>query len=193
MQQAAGLFFYWICMNDLVALTSFEKRTQQLVEPLLTNQGYELVRLRLLGSKIKSLQIMAERLDGAMTVGDCAKLSHSLSALLEVEDSVASEYSLEISSPGIDRPLTRIQHFERWIGFEATVELSEMLDGRKRFKGIIVRVVGSSIYLKTEMIEIKIDFRHIVKARLILTDALLEHTSKASMMEEQRRQINEFN
>src|SRR3954468_12044176 len=111
---------------------------EQIILPAVEAAGYRLVRLRLLGGKTKTLQIMAERPDGKMDVEDCARLSRSLSDFLEREDPIASEYVLEGSSPGIDRPLTRLTDFSRWSGHEAKLELAAPdATGRRRFKGLL--------------------------------------------------------
>ena len=164
-------------MTDLVALTTFERRLQRLLEPVIYDQGFMLVRLRFGGSRKKSLQIMAEKTDGTMTVGDCATLSESLSPILDIEDIIALDYSLEVSSPGIDRPLTKLEHFERWIGFEAKLELFDILDGRRRFKGIIQKVIGTTIHLAIDDETTAIKFSLISNARLTLSDKLLQFTA----------------
>src|ERR1700682_4569278 len=111
---------------------------EPIIAPAVEAAGYRLVRLRLMGGKRKTLQIMAERPDGQMDVEDCAKLSRLISEVLEAADPISDEYVLEVSSPGIDRPLTAESDFARFAGHEARVELTEGLDGRKRFKGLLI-------------------------------------------------------
>ena len=113
--------------------------------------GYEVVRVQVTGGQHAVLQIMAERADGApMTVEDCADLSRSISALLDVEDPIKNAYTLEVSSPGIDRPLTRLKDYERFAGFEAKLETRLAVDGRKRFKGMLKGVEDDLVCIDTE-------------------------------------------
>src|SRR5690606_1269478 len=123
------------------------------------------------------LQVMAERPDGTMEVEDCAQLSRQLSAVLDVEDPIASEYTLEVSSPGIDRPLTRLGDFERWEGYEARLETAELIDGRKRFRGVLAGTEGDEVLIDVEddtiggTIGLKFDW--LSDAKLVLTDELV--------------------
>ncbi len=160
-------------MQDLVALTFKEKQLQKLLEPEISLMGFELIRLRFSGNAKKTLQIMAERPDGTMTVGDCTDLSHALSPLLDVEDTISEEYSLEISSPGIDRPLTRLEHFEQWVGYKAKVELNQPMDGQRRFKGIIQSTKGSTVILDMIPELLYVQFPQIAKASLVMSEKLL--------------------
>lgn len=133
-----------------------------------------------MGSKRKTLQIMAERPDGTMDVEDCATLSHALSEFLDTEpDLIEGEYLLEVSSPGIDRPLTRLADFSRWAGHEAKLELSAPLDGRKRFKGTLAGLDGSDVLFDTGKEQLKFPFRAIAEAKLVLTDKLIDEDLKA--------------
>jgi ribosome maturation factor RimP len=139
-----------------------------------------LVRLRLMGSKEKTLQIMAERPDGSMNVEDCAELSRALSDFFDAEpDAVEGEFLLEVSSPGIDRPLTRLADFARWEGHEAKIELSATLDGRKRFRGILKGLDGSDVAIEVGKDTLTLPFRAIAEAKLVLTDKLIEEDLKA--------------
>lgn len=160
-------------MQDLVALTFKEKQLQKLLEPEISLMGFELIRLRFSGNTKKTLQIMAEGPDGTMTVGDCTELSHALSPLLDVEDAISEEYSLEISSPGIDRPLTRLEHFEQWVGYKAKVELNQPMDGKRRFKGIIQSTKGSTVILDMIPELLYVQFPQIAKASLVMSEKLL--------------------
>src|SRR5512142_3213797 len=122
---------------------------EPILAPVVEAAGFRLVRLRLMGGKRKTLQVMAERADGSMNVDDCAQLSRALSDFLEQEDVVEGDYLLEVSSPGIDRPLTRLGDFARWSGHEAKLELNTPIDGRKRFRGILLGLDGSDVVFET--------------------------------------------
>ena len=111
-------------MADLVAKAAIDRRLAGIVAPTVASLGFELVRIRLMGGKRPVLQIMAERPEGGIEVEDCARISRAVSAVLDVEDPIGGEYVLEVSSPGIDRPLTRLKDFERWDGYEAKLETS---------------------------------------------------------------------
>lgn len=152
-----------------------------MVAPSLDAMGYELVRVLLQGRQNLTLQIMAERRDRQpMTVDDCAEISRSLSAILDVEDPLAEAYTLEVSSPGIDRPLTRPQDFERFAGFEAKVETVQPVEGRKRFRGQVMGLNDDSqVRLVVETGEIAIPLASIKSAKLVLTDALIAAATKA--------------
>ncbi len=142
--------------------------------------GYRLVRLRLMAGKRKTLQIMAERADGQMDVEDCAKLSRALSEFLDREDVIEGEYLLEVSSPGIDRPLTRLTDFARWSGHEARVELvAPDASGRKRFRGRLLGLDGSDVALDVEGARLCLPFGAIAEAKLVLTDALIQEDLRA--------------
>ena len=132
-------------MADMIAKAPFDQRIAAIIQPSMEGLGFELVRLRMMSGKKITLQIMAERPDGTMEVEDCAELSRNISAILDVEDPIADEYTLEVSSPGIDRPLTRLADFDRWEGYEAKLETDELIDGRKRFKGILAGTEGTGL------------------------------------------------
>ena len=151
------------------------ERIAKLIAPTIEALGYELVRVQLSGSQRPTLQIMAEPASGrAMSVDDCAEISRAISALLDVEDPIAGTYSLEVSSPGIDRPLTKAKDYERFVGHEAKVETSAPIDGRKRFKGAIKAVDSKAVELSVEGADVRIPFADIHKAKLVLTDALIK-------------------
>jgi len=152
-----------------------EDRIASLIAPSLEASGYELVRVMLQGRQRQTLQIMAERRDREpMTVDDCAEISRNVSALLDVEDPIASSYTLEVSSPGIDRPLTRPQDFERFAGFEARIETRQPVDGHKRFRGRLQGVVAGEVRLVTETgAAVGLPLADIHRAKLVLTDDLL--------------------
>jgi ribosome maturation factor RimP len=157
-----------------------EERISALVAPSLESMGYELVRVLLQGRTNLTLQIMAERRDRQpMTVDDCAEISRSLSAILDVEDPITGAYTLEVSSPGIDRPLTRPQDFERFAGFEAKVETKEPVEGRKRFRGQMLGLNDQNeIRLVVEASEIVVALANVKSAKLVLTDALIDWVTK---------------
>jgi len=146
-------------------------------------QGYRLVRLRLMGGKRKTLQILAERPDGQMDVEDCARLSRALSEVLEAADPISEEYVLEVSSPGIDRPLTAPEDFTRFAGHEARVELTRGLDGRRRFKGLLIGLEGNDVVMDAtdlnETRRVRFPFSDVAEAKLVLTDRLIQESLKA--------------
>jgi ribosome maturation factor RimP len=151
---------------------------ESLIGPSLEAMGYRVVRVAFTGGKRATLQVMAERTDDApMTVEDCAQLSHSISALLDVADPIASSYLLEVSSPGIDRPLVRPEDYARFAGFEAKLELNGMRDGRRRFRGRIVGYEDDAVKIALGPETVALPFREIARARLVLTDALLAATN----------------
>jgi len=160
---------------------------QPIIEPAVEAAGYRLVRLRLMGGKTKTLQIMAERPDGTMNVEDCATLSHALSDFLDAEDPIEGEYHLEVSSPGIDRPLTRLTDFARWAGHEAKLELAAPIESvgdpakkpRKKFKGLLLGLDGSDVAIDCDGTRFKFPFRSIAEAKLVLTDKLIAEDLKA--------------
>jgi ribosome maturation factor RimP len=161
-------------------------RITQLIAPTLAEMGYELVRVRH-GGKPVVLQIMAERSrDGGMDIDDCEAISRAVSAILDVEDPIAGAYNLEVSSPGIDRPLTRLKDFGRWAGHEAKLELSAPLDGRKRFRGLLAGVDGDLVRMTVEGADVALPFDQIRDAKLILTDALIAAVKVATDVDDQQ-------
>lgn len=160
-------------MSDLVAKAAIDRRLADIVRPTIESLGFELVRIRLMGGKRILLQIMAERPEGGIEVDDCADISRAVSALLDVEDPISGEYTLEVSSPGIDRPLTRLKDFERYEGYEARLETSELIEGRKRFKGILAGVEEGGVLIEIDEGTIGLDFDWLVDAKLVLTDELI--------------------
>lgn len=150
------------------------KRVAEIIAPTLQDMGFALVRVLITGGQNPTLQIMAERADEAnMTVEDCAAISRSVSALLDVEDPIRGSYTLEVSSPGLDRPLTRPQDFVRFAGLEARVELAHTKDGRRRFRGRIAGLTDGVVRLEMDGQTMEIDFADIDRAKLILNDELL--------------------
>jgi ribosome maturation factor RimP len=148
------------------------------VEPIATDLGYELVRVRVSGLNGMTVQIMAERPDGTMTVEDCEELSRGISPAMDVDDPIGREYNLEVSSPGIDRPLTRAKDFDAWAGHEARVETEQSVDGRKRFRGVLLGVrdneIGMRLQDKAETGDVWLPLDMISEAKLVLTDALIK-------------------
>jgi ribosome maturation factor RimP len=166
----------------IVTETGLEARIAHIVEPVAEGLGYRLVRVKVSALNGATLQIMAERPDGTMTVAVCERLSRDLSPALDVEDPMDRAYNLEVSSPGIDRPLVRRSDFERWAGHLAKVELVRPLDGRKRFKGSNTGLDGDRVGLTSEATAMDesttqwLPLADIDEARLVLTDALVRET-----------------
>lgn len=150
-------------------------RTAALVEPAIQAMGYELVRVHLTGGGRPALQVMAERTDGSdMTVEDCAEISRAISALLDVEDPIAGTYLLEVSSPGIDRPLTRAKDFDRFKGFEARVETREPIAGRRRFRGRLGGLsAADEVVIEQDGARVAVPLAAIERAKLVLTEELI--------------------
>ncbi|MBI1251960.1 MAG: ribosome maturation factor RimP [Alphaproteobacteria bacterium] len=162
----------------LRASTPIEERLIELLEPAAADLGYRLVRVRLSGLKRKRLQIMAEREDGSMRLEDCEALSRAISPVLDASDPIRGEYDLEVSSPGIDRPLVRLEDFARFAGHEAKLETLQMIDGRKRFRGVLKGVEGDVVVFDLPEGEAAIPFAQLAEARLVLTDRLIEEDLK---------------
>ena len=164
-------------MSDLIAKTAMDRRLADIVTPVIEGLGFELVRIRLMGGATRTLQIMADRPDGGIDVDDCGEISPAVSAVLDVEDPIEENFVLEVSSPGIDRPLTRLKDFEMWKGWEARVETTELIDGRRRFKGTLAGVEGEEVLIEmeegAEPVTIGLQFDWLSDAKLILTDELI--------------------
>ena len=158
--------------------TGLEARIAHIVEPVTEGLGYELVRVRVSTQNGMTVQIMAERPDGGMAVEDCEKLSREISPAMDVADLIAREYHLEVSSPGIDRPLTRAKDFSRWSGHEAKLEVEPAVNGRKRFRGTLLGVrdgaAGVRFAGKVEAEEAWLPLEEIAEAKLVLTDELIK-------------------
>jgi len=166
-------------LTDLVARTPIDRRLADLLGPVIEGMGFRLVRLRLQGGRSPTLQVMAERAaDGRMEVEDCARLSRALSAHLDVEDPIEGAYTLEVSSPGIDRPLTRPEDFERWAGWEVKLELAEAVDGRRRFRGILQGIEDGEVLVEIAEGVVGLAFDMLADARLVLSDALIAESLK---------------
>ena len=157
--------------------TTEDQRLVELLDPVAEAAGYEIVRLRLMGGETaRRLQIMAETPDGEMVVEDCARLSRAISEVMDAADPIKGEYTLEVSSPGVDRPLTRLKDFATYEGHEARIELDRVAEGRKRFRGVLAGIEGDNIGIDLEGEEATamVPFSWIVDAKLILTDALMK-------------------
>ena len=165
--------------NDLIAKTAIDRRMAEIITPVIEDMGYELVRVRLMGGKTNTLQIMAEKPQGGIEVDACADISNAVSAVLDVEDPLTDAYTLEVSSPGIDRPLTRLKDFEEFEGYEAKLETSEMIDGRKRFKGVLAGVEDNDVLINIEEGTVGLQFDWLADAKLVLTDELIKDMLKA--------------
>ena len=166
-------------MSDLIAKTAMDRRIADIVTPVIEGMGYELVRLRLMSGKSASLQIMADKPNGGIEVDDCAKISTAVSATLDVEDPIEDAYRLEVSSPGVDRPLTRLKDFDAWSGYEVKIETTEMIDGRRRFKGALVGTEGNEVLIEIEEGTIGLQFDWLSDAKLVLTDDLIRDVLRA--------------
>ena len=152
----------------------------QIVEPSLNAMNYDLVRVQISGGDNMTLQIMAERQDGAeMTVEDCADISRDLSALLDIEDPIPDAYTLEVSSPGLDRPLVRHKDFARFAGFEARIDTRAPIIDRKRFRGVLEGIDGDTVHISVDGETYDIPLDEIARAKLVLTDELIAASQRA--------------
>jgi len=167
---------------EMKTKTDLDARVLDIVDPIAADLGLRIVRLRVMSGKRSTLQIMAERVsDGLMGIEDCEALSRAASSALEVEDPIRDAYVLEVSSPGIERPLTALEDFEYYKGYLARLELDRLVEGRKRFRGILAGVDGDhvDIDLDNETETAQIPFEWISEAKLLITDALIEAGQKA--------------
>ena len=169
-------------MPDLIAKAAIDRRIAEIVKPVIEDMGFELVRVRLMSGKETTLQVMAQKPDGTIEVDDCAAISTAVSATLDVEDPILDAYTLEVSSPGIDRPLTRLKDFDQWDGYTAKLETDELIDGRRRFKGELRGTEGSEVLIeieeKGEPMTIGLQFDWLSDAKLVLTDELIRDVLK---------------
>jgi ribosome maturation factor RimP len=166
-------------LRRMRARTAEDAQLLGLLDPVAEAAGFEIVRLRLMaGKERRRLQVMAETPDGDMTVEGCTVLSRAFSEVLDAADPITGEYTLEVSSPGIDRPLTRLKDFDTWEGFEARIELDRLADNRKRFKGELAGTedgqVGINIEGEAET-TLYIPFEWVLEAKLVLDDKLMKH------------------
>ncbi len=160
------------------ARTAEDAKLLELLDPVAEAAGYEIVRLRLMaGKESRRLQIMAETPEGDMTVEGCAILSRAVSEVMDAADPITGEYTLEVSSPGIDRPLTRLKDFETWEGFEARIELDRLAENRKRFRGELAGIDDGQVGINVEgeaETTLYIPFDWILEAKLVLNDKLMK-------------------
>jgi ribosome maturation factor RimP len=181
----------------LITETGLDRRVADIIEPVLVDMGFRLVRVRMSGQNGLTLQVMTERNDGTMTVEDCEEVSKAISPVLDVEDPIDKAYHLEVSSPGIDRPMVRRSDFIRWQGHLVKCETSVMVDGRKRFRGKIVSVDEDGFRLERdqpaygEEPSVAIPFTALSEARLILTDELIRDALTADKKAKAARAANE--
>ena len=166
-----------------------DKKLAELLNPILEDLGFEMVRVRLSNGNPSTLQIMADRLDGQIGVDELAEINTSVGTILDVEDPIPENYTLEISSPGIDRPLTRKKDFDSFQGFEAKVETTELIDGRRRFRGVLAGVNNDEVLINLEEGTIGLKFTWLSDARLVLSDDLikkmLKQNAKAGILNEE--------
>ncbi|MDC0737696.1 ribosome maturation factor RimP [Cognatishimia sp. SS12] len=165
-------------MSTLIAKSAMDRRLADIVAPVIEDMGFELVRLRLQGGKTHTLQIMAERPDGGIEVDECAQISNAISAVLDVEDPLVDSYVLEVGSPGIDRPLTRLKDFETFEGYDAKIETTELIDGQRRFRGILAGVENEEILINIDQGTVGLQFDWLSDAKLVLTDELIAEMLK---------------
>ncbi len=175
----------------MVAETGIAAKIRAMIEPSVEAMGFDLVRVRYITTSRRTLQLMAERADGSMTVEDCAELSRAVSAILDVEDPIKGEYNLEVSSPGIDRPLVREADFVKYAGFEAKIETATPLSGQRRFRGAIVGFEDGHVVLDAPQGRVNLPFDNIEQAKLVLTDALINahqdaHKAAALALDDQQ-------
>lgn len=165
-------------MSDMIAKAAIDRKLADIIIPVIEDMGFELVRLRLMGGNTHTLQIMAERPEGGIEVDECAEISNAVSAILDVEDPLVDSYVLEVGSPGIDRPLTRLKDFVTFEGYDAKLETSELIDGRKRFKGVLAGVEGEEVLINIEdqgeTVTVGLQFDWLADAKLTLTDELIK-------------------
>lgn len=197
----------WVSMSEietasgddrLIRETGIDARVAAIIRPVLDGIGFRLVRVRLLGQNGLTLQIMAERPDGTMTVEDCEEVSRAVSPALDVDDPIEKAYNLEVSSPGIDRPLVRKSDFETWSGHLAKIDTSVMVGGRKRFRGKIVGVDQHGVTIANErsgeadavVTDVEIPFETLGDARLVLTDDLVADALRADKKARQEAKKN---
>jgi ribosome maturation factor RimP len=167
----------------LQAQSEIETRILGMIAPTAQSMGLDIVRVRVMGRDRPILQIMLERPDGTMDVAACAKFSRAISPMLETEDPISGEYALEVSSPGIDRPLTRPGDFARWVGHEVRIEIGMPIDGRRRFHGHIAGESAGLVVLKLkDGGESELPFSAMTKASLVLTDALIDKVQAAGLI-----------
>lgn len=170
-------------MSDLIAKAAMDKRIAEILTPVIEDMGFELVRVRYMSGKSATLQLMVQKPDGSIEVDECGEISTAVSAVLDVEDPILDAYTLEVSSPGIDRPLTRLKDFDQWEGYVAKIETHDLIDGRRRFKGVLEGTEGSEVLIEldegAEPVTIGLQFDWLSDAKLVLTDELIRDVLRA--------------
>ncbi len=152
---------------------------ENLIDPSIAAMGYKIVRIQISGSKRPRLQVMAERADGSgMTIDHCADLSRAVSAILDVEDPLPGAYLLEVSSPGLDRPLVKREDFDRFAGFEVRLETVRMIEGRRRFRGRLEGTDDASVVIVVDGQRLSLPFDEVASAKLVITDKLIQASLK---------------
>ncbi len=160
--------------NSLIAKAAIDRRLEEIITPVIEDLGFELVRVRLMSGHEIILQVMADRPDGGIEVDECGQISTAISAVLDVEDPVLDAYTLEVSSPGIDRPLTRLKDFDMFEGYEAKIETTELIDGQRRFKGLLAGTENDDVLININQGTIGLKFEWLSDAKLVLTDDLIK-------------------
>lgn len=170
-------------MTDLIAKASMDRRIAEIITPVIEDMGFELVRVRYMSGKSATLQLMVQRPDGGIDVDECAEISTAVSAVMDVEDPILDAYTLEVSSPGIDRPLTRLKDFDQWNGYAARIETHDLIDGRRRFKGTLAGTEDGDVLIEIvnegDPVTIGLQFDWLSEAKLILTDDLIRDVLRA--------------
>ena len=160
--------------NSLIAKAAIDRRLAEIITPVIEDLGFELVRVRLISGYEIVLQVMADRPDGGIEVDECGQISTAISAVLDVEDPVLDAYTLEVSSPGIDRPLTRLKDFDMFEGYEVKIETTELIDGKRRFKGMLAGIENDDVLININQGTIGLKFEWLSDAKLVLTDDLIK-------------------
>jgi len=160
----------------------FAGRIEEMIAPTVEAMGYAIVRVQISGRQALRLQVMAERSDGSsISIDDCADISRAISALLDVEDPIPGAFTLEVSSPGLDRPLVRLADFDRFAGYEARIELGRMIDGRRRFTGRLAGTDSNAVRMNLGDTEVALPFEEISRAKLVLNNELLSRAEERSV------------
>ncbi|MDR9426787.1 MAG: ribosome maturation factor RimP [Salibaculum sp.] len=169
-------------MSDLIARSAMDRRINEIITPTVEDMGFEVVRVRLMTGKDSTLQVMVQKPDGTIEVDECGQISTAISAVLDVEDPILDAYTLEVSSPGIDRPLTRLKDFDLWSGYVARIETEQLIDGRRRFKGTLHGTEGNDVLIEIEehgeSVTIGLQLDWLSDAKLVLTDELIRDVLK---------------
>ena len=175
MSRAAARFFVFGNMsNSMIARSSIDKKIVKIIDPVILDMGYEVVRVRMIGGEAKTLQIMADRPEGGIDIDELADLSNAISLSLDLEDPFLDAYNLEVSSPGIDRPLTRLKDFEVFEGYEARIEIDQLIEGQRRFRGILAGIDENEVLINLKEGTIGLKFNWLTEAKLILNDNLIK-------------------